>query len=89
MISKFSLRHAMVMVTLIVGGVVVADVAQAASAGQRRTAAASASISTVGLSQYNLGNGIRVYATPGVVFRSIQWNTGATTGSATNVGGVQ
>ena len=83
MIPKFSLRHAAVLATLVIGGVVAADVAQAASAGQRRT------VSTAGMTQYNLGNGVRVYTTNGVVVRSFQWSTGASSGSATNVGGAQ
>jgi len=84
MITKFSLRHAAVLATLVIGGVVAADLAQAASAGQRRT------VSTAGMTQYNLGNGVMVYTNnPAVVVRSLRWSTGASSGSATNIGGAQ
>ncbi len=84
MITKFSLRHAAVLATLLAGSVVLADAAQAASstpAGTRRT------FPTTGLTQYNLGNGVSVYTnTPGAV-RSFRWSTGASSGQVTTVGG--
>ncbi len=86
MITKFSLRHAAILATLLAGAVIVTDVAQAASstpAGTRRT------ISTVGLTQYNLGGGVTVYTNSASSISSFRWNTGATSGQVSTVGGAQ